>query len=118
MTTMPNTTGYEFGNVVLVAFPFTNQHGSKQRPAAVVSSQAYNQSKPDVILMAITSQVKAKLAFAETPIEHWQTAGLLKFSIIKPIMFTMEINLISKGLGHLSELDRERLRRVLTLIVG
>lgn len=113
MTTMPNTTGYEFGDVVLVAFPFTNQLGSKQRPAVVISSPAYKQSKPDVILMAITSQVKAKLAFVETPIEHWQTAGLLKFSIIKPVMFTVESSLIRKGLGRLSEVDSGQLRQVL-----
>jgi len=69
---MPNTTSYEFGDMVLVAFPFTNQQGSKQRPAVVISSQAYNQNKPDVILMAITSQVKAKFTFAEKLIGNWQ----------------------------------------------
>lgn len=52
MMTMPNTTGYEFGDVVLVAFPFTNQLRSIQHPAVVISSQAYNQRKPDIILMA------------------------------------------------------------------
>ena len=41
---MPNTTGFEFGDVVLVVFPFTNQQGAKQRPAVVVSSAAYQQA--------------------------------------------------------------------------
>ena len=35
---MPNTTGYEFADVVLVRFPFTNRQGAKQRPAVVISS--------------------------------------------------------------------------------
>jgi mRNA interferase MazF len=48
---------YEFGDVVLVRFPFTNQATFKQRPAAIVSSRAYNVAKPDVVIMAITSQV-------------------------------------------------------------
>ena len=49
---------YEFGDVVLVRFPFTNQAAFKQGPACIVSSRAYNAAKPDVIIMAITSQVR------------------------------------------------------------
>lgn len=48
---------YDFGDVVLVPFPFTNQTASKQRLAVVVSTKTYNSAKPDVILMPITSQV-------------------------------------------------------------
>ena len=40
---MPNTTSFELGQIVLVRFPFTDQRGSKQRPAVVISSTAYNQ---------------------------------------------------------------------------
>ena len=36
---MPPTTGYSFGDVVLVPFPFTDQSGVKKRPAVVVSSE-------------------------------------------------------------------------------
>ena len=38
---MPPTTGYRFGEVVLVPFPFTDQSGIKKRPAVIVSSAAY-----------------------------------------------------------------------------
>lgn len=54
---MPNMTSFEFGQMVLVRFPFTDQRGGKQRPAVVVSSSAYNQARPDIILTAVTSQV-------------------------------------------------------------
>ena len=50
---------FEFGDVVLVPFPFTNQAASKKRPAVVVSSHAYNTARLDVVVMAITSQVRA-----------------------------------------------------------
>lgn len=62
---MPNTTSFEFGDIVLVAFPFTDQLGSKKRPAVVVSSATYNQQRPDVILMAGTSQVRQTPGFGE-----------------------------------------------------
>ena len=54
---MPNTTSYSFGDVVLVPFPFTDQTAAKKRPAVVVSSELYNRARPDIILMAITSQL-------------------------------------------------------------
>jgi mRNA interferase MazF len=56
---------YEFGDVVLVRFPFTNQAAFKQRPACIVSSRAYNAAKPDVIIMAITSQVRTPSTLGE-----------------------------------------------------
>ncbi len=81
---MPSTTGFEFGDIVLISFPFTNQAGRKRRPAVVVSARTYNQTRPDVILMAVTSQVRQPLGFGEVAIEQWQTAGLIKPSVVKP----------------------------------
>lgn len=48
---------FEFGDVVLVPFPFTNQMTSKQRPAVIVSQRAYARARPDVVLMAHTESV-------------------------------------------------------------
>jgi hypothetical protein len=42
---MPTTTAYEFGDVVLVAFPFTDQRERKKRPAVVVSLQATGETQ-------------------------------------------------------------------------
>ncbi len=39
-------TGYEFGDVVLVPFPFTDQTTTKKRPAVVVSSLSYHEHRP------------------------------------------------------------------------
>ena len=43
---MPTTTACNFGDIVLVRFPFTDQVGHKQRPAAVVSSTNYQRNRP------------------------------------------------------------------------
>ena len=48
---------FEFGDVVLVPFPFTSQAASKKRPAVVISNRAYNTDKSDIVVMAITSQL-------------------------------------------------------------
>ena len=50
---------FEFGDVVLVPFPFTSQRASKKRPAVVVSNRAYGTARPDLIVMAVTSQLLA-----------------------------------------------------------
>lgn len=49
---------FEFGDVVLVPFPFTSQAASKRRPAIVVSNQTYNTARHDVVVMAVTSQLR------------------------------------------------------------
>ncbi|WP_350339219.1 type II toxin-antitoxin system PemK/MazF family toxin [Zhongshania marina] len=54
---MPRMTIYNIGDVVLVGFPFTNLQSTKKRPAVIISHSTYQQQKPDVILMAITSQI-------------------------------------------------------------
>lgn len=80
---MPNTTGYRFGDLVLVRFPFTDQTRIKKRPAVVVSSDAYHGQRTDVVLMAVTSQIlRPAGAVGELLITEWQKAGLPKASLI------------------------------------
>ena len=55
---MASAARYSFGDAVLVPFPFTDQAGIKRRPAVVISSQPYNAHRRDIIIMAITSQVR------------------------------------------------------------
>lgn len=115
---MPSTTPFELGQIVLVRFPFTDQRGGKQRPAVVISSDAYNRARPDVILMAVTSRIRTRPGFGDAVIADWQAAGLLKPSAIKPIVFTAEKTIVSKTLGRLREKDLERLRGVIGAVIG
>lgn len=68
--------------------------------------------------MAITSQVHSPLAFGEAPVRDWQTAGLLKPSVIKPVLATLEQPLVRKILGQLSSHDQHALSNSLAAIVG
>ena len=115
---MPPTTSYSFGDIVLVSFPFTDQSAVKQRPAVVVSSEAYHQSRRDLIIMAITSQVRPTQGMGEVTVQDWKPAGLLKPSVVKPVIATVEHTLIIKRLGRLREDDQLKLRAAIALIVG
>ncbi len=108
----------EFGDVVLVPFPFTDQTTSKQRPAVIVSGLAYNQARPDVVVMAVTSQLRPSPFLGEVWIDHWQVAGLLKPSAVKPVLATIEQGLIIRKLGKLSATDQAALRKTISEFIG
>lgn len=109
---------YEFGDVVLVPFPFTDQSASKRRPAVVVSSEAYHNERPDLVILAITSQVRPTAGIGEVAVAQWKEAGLLKASVLKPVAATIERGLVLRKLGRLEEEDRRALRKVLDEILG
>lgn len=62
---MPSTTIFKRGDIVLVPFPFTDLSSTKQRPALIVSSDALNTVRDDVLVAAITSQIPAQLTDGE-----------------------------------------------------
>jgi mRNA interferase MazF len=109
---------FEFGDVVLAPFPFTNQAASKQRPAVIVSNQTYNHVRPDVVIMAITSQIRPILALNEASVSEWRAAGLLKPSVIKPVFATLEQALIIRQLGVLATIDQTTLREIIAQTLG
>jgi len=108
---------YSFGDVVLVGFPFTNLQTAKRRPAVIIHSPAY-QDRPDVILMAVTSQVRQSPTSGEAGLQDWQEAGMAKPSVFKPLIATLEKDQIVKRLGKLSAEDRKRLAGVLNNVLG
>lgn len=111
-------TNYEFGDVVLVSFPFTDHTGLKKRPAVIVSSSEYLERQPDVIVLAVTSQAQAQTHFGVITITHWKEAGLLKPSVIKPIVFTVDKRLILRKIGELQKDDRSKMNQGLERIMG
>jgi mRNA interferase MazF len=115
---MAATSRFSFGDVVLVPFPFTDQSGSKQRPAVVVSSSGYNANRRDIVIMAITSRVRQPLSFGEAMVADWQAAGLIKASVLKPVFTTIEQGLVIRTMGALSAADAKMLREVLGDVIA
>jgi mRNA interferase MazF len=108
---------HEFGTVILVPFPFTDQSSFKRRPAVVVSSAAYHRARSDLVLMPITSQLRNG-AFGDVFLQDWQVAGLLAPSAIKPVLATFHRNLVIKPLGSLSTRDQVSLRSRISELIG
>ena len=108
---MLNMTTYKQGQVVLVPFPMTDLEGTKQRPAVVVSAYWYNTSRPDCILVAVTSAVPQELDRDMVSIHGAEVkdAGLRQPSVVKAgKIFTVEQDRILKPLGKLSRGSLER----------
>jgi mRNA interferase MazF len=109
---------FKFGDVVLVPFPFTSQAASKKRPAAIVSTGAYNRAKLDVVVMAITSQFHPSPVLREVWLAEWQAAGLLRPSAVKPVFATLEQSLVIRPLGTLTAADQGALRKAIAETIG
>ena len=108
-------TAYKQGNVLLVPYPFTDQSGSKQRPSVVVSGDGYNRTHPDVILAPITSQIRHTTD--EVSLVNWQAAGLLKPSVVKPILSSFDVRLVRRKLGALSASDLAQVRALFVQVL-
>ncbi len=108
-------TSCDQGDILLVPFPFTDQQTTKRRPAVVVSGKTYNQTHPDIILAPVTSQIHRALDTVE--LMDWQQAGLIKPSVVKPILSSFEGDLIIRQLGQLSPRDLEAVRELFKRIL-
>ncbi len=102
---------YRFGDIVLIAFPYSNNEGNKKRPALVLLDAGDN----DVLLARITSQY-VNTDF-DVVISEWQQAGLLIPSYVRlHKLATLETMLIDRRLGHLSSNDLEKIEAKLSEI--
>lgn len=68
--------------------------------------------------MAVTSQVRTPLLPGEALLIDWQGAGLLKPSVAKPILMTVQKTLVLRRLGRLEPHDRQSISDILEQILG
>ncbi len=107
---MPSTTPFRRGDIVLVAFPFTDLSSSKKRPALVVSPDAFNEAGADLVLAAITSQISDDMTLIIAD-DDCVNGALPKLSALKPTkLFTIHSTLV---LRKVCELRPEKLDTVL-----
>jgi mRNA interferase MazF len=103
-------TGFKRADVVLVGFIFSDESGTKLRPALVVSSAAYHRGRQELVVAAITSNVRRRL-YGDHVLTDWKSAGLLFPSTVTGIIRTVKRSMIERKLGSLANPDREAVDR-------
>ena len=99
-------TVYNRGDVVLVGFLFSDESAKKLRPAVVISSAAYNRSRQEIIVAAITSNTKPRL-FGDYLLAGWKGAGLLFPSLVTGIFRTIKQTMIDRKVGTMPKPDMQ-----------
>jgi mRNA interferase MazF len=97
-----------FGDVVLLKFPFTDGKSYKRRPALIIND--YDDG--DMIVCRITSKI------CETPndvnINDWEKSGLRLPSVIRVHkLATLEKDLVEVKMGQIDNSTKEKVRIII-----
>ena len=113
--------GYKRGDIVLVPFPFTDFSTLKQRPALVISSDAFNRSREDAILVAITSQSNSASKGGNYAVKgaEQKRSGLLGAGVVLVgKIITIDQRLIRNKIGTLSPKTLGEISKRISKIIG
>ena len=98
---------YNFGDILLLKFPFTDHKNFKKRPALVIVDTLDG----DIVVARVTS--KTKETVFDIQISKWEKSGLLLPSIIRlHKLATVDKSMVENKLGKLSSIDKERVMAV------
>jgi mRNA interferase MazF len=103
---------FEFGEIILVKFPFTHLASMKKRPALVLRETAIS-SKVKVLTVAmITSRVDAFNDDGDVLLKDWKEVNLLHPSMVRLAKIaTIEQEIVDKKIGRISEHDQKTMRK-------
>jgi mRNA interferase MazF len=91
---------YQFGDIVLIEYPYSDGLREKLRPALVVLVQPDG----DILFARITS--KASKTIGDVLLKDWQTASLMTPSLVRTEkLSTLLASRIQEKIGNLSNSD-------------
>lgn len=108
---------YRRGDVVLVNFSFPDETGTKRRPTLILSTDTYHKARGEVIVAAITSNIK-RLLVGDHLISDWKQAGLLYPSTVTGIIRTVKQAMIDRRLGTITSKDLQAIEQNLRQVLG
>jgi mRNA interferase MazF len=98
----------EFGDIVLLKFPFTDGENHKKRPALVLND--FNDG--DIIVCRITSQIYKTRQ--DVLIHDWEVAGLKLPSVIRVHKIaTLEKEMMERVMGKIDSTTRNRVKKII-----
>jgi mRNA interferase MazF len=101
----------DFGDVVVVPFPFVDLAAEKRRPSLILSYARFNRGHDHSVCMMITTAAQPRWP-SDITIEDLKTAGLNRPCVIRWKIFTLPNALILKRAGELATRDREQVASV------
>ena len=99
---------YSFGDIVIIAFPYTNMNNAIMRPALVL----VDVGDEDIIVARITSQKRD--AVNEIEVRNWKDKGLLMPSYVRlSKIATLNRKDIKKKMSKLDDADIKESKKIL-----
>lgn len=101
-------------SLLLVPFPFSDQSGQKVRPVLVLSNDAYNKAGEDILVCAITSNLKPAKYSVIIDKNNLESGNLYDKSSIKvDSILKISKNLVIKDIGVLNKTTFEKAAEIL-----
>ncbi len=96
----------DFGDVVVVPFPFVDLAAEKRRPSLILSYMTFNDSHGHSICAMITTAARSKWP-SDVAIEDPTPAGLNRPCVVRWKLFTLPNDFILRRAGRLAARDRD-----------
>jgi mRNA interferase MazF len=111
---------YKQGDIVLIPVPFSDLTNRKQRPVLIISSTNYNEMTEDIVVVAITSQLR-NLDYSVIIESKDLNLGELKVTsaVRADKVYTLSKNIVRKKFGQVnSEVLNDVRKKINDLIKG
>ena len=101
-------------DILLVPFPFSDQSGKKVRPVLVLSNNNFNRFGEDIVVCAITSNLKQTRYSTLIDETNLETGKLHEKSLVKvDSLLKVNKNLIIKNIGTLNKTTFQKVKNIL-----
>lgn len=99
---MPSGTTPKQRDIVLIPIPFTDLASLKKRPAIVVSSDKYNESHEDIVVVALTSNIEPRDFTVTLTADDLEDGTLKVTSMIRvDKIYTLNRSIVVKTFGRI-----------------
>ena len=95
----------DFGDVVVVPFPFVDIAATKRRPSLILSRASFNNAHGHSICAMITTAARSSWP-SDIAISDLKIAGLSHACVVRWKLFTLPNNIILRQAGRLAASDR------------
>jgi mRNA-degrading endonuclease toxin of MazEF toxin-antitoxin module len=96
----------DFGDVVVLPFPFVDLAAEKRRPSLILTRARFNQEHGHSICAMITTATRSNWP-SDIAIEDLKSAGLNRPCVVRWKLFTLPNDFILRRAGRLKPRDRD-----------